>query len=370
MSSARPAVSGDNQVIEWKEGILSWFGAAFDGTRQRQLALAAWVLAGGITLLDFLLGYEVTLRFVYCIPISLMVAVQGRRAALLLALACDAGWLAGDIAAGVRYSSAIVAIWNFLITLANYAFVIWLLGRLFALQRGLEERVQVRTAALVSEIAERERLERELMTIAEKERRSVGNDLHDGLCQHFTATAIAAQVLARRLEKEHHAAAADARGLMKLVEDGIGQTRQLAKGLLLVTVEIDGLATALAEMAASSTAQFRVPCEFRVAGAPTVRDVMVSTHLYRIAEEAVRNAVRHGKAGRVRLDLSGGEQSVRLVVDDDGVGLPGPELRGRGMGLRIMAHRAQIIGAKFTVGAAPHGGTRIECAWPGETACP
>jgi signal transduction histidine kinase len=137
----------------------------------------------------------------------------------------------------------------------------------------------------------------------------------------------------------------------------------LAKGLLLVTVEADELPDALREMAAASVKQFRVPCELRLTGIVNARNAVVATHLFRIAQEAVRNAARHAKARGIELRVSGVEDGIFMAVIDNGVGLPAPSVRGAGMGLRIMEHRAKIIGAEFAVRRPPSGGTVVECRW-------
>ena len=324
---------------------------------------AAWALVALIAAADFAMGSEITLRFFYCIPLVLIVAARGTRPAIVMAVICDACWIVGDTVAGARYSTLIVPVSNGLITLSVYLIVIWLLDGLLTLHREMERRVQERTEALTHEMSERGRLEREIINISEKERWSLGHDLHDGLGQHFTATAMAAQSHARGLEDEGHAGAGDAYRLVRMIEDGIGQTRQLAKGLLLVTVTENELADALREMTVASALHFRVPCDLRIAGTLTTADATVATHLFRISQEAVRNAARHGKPRRIEVWVSGDERGIFMTIRDDGLGLPPPEVRGAGMGLRIMAHRARLIGAHFDVRRASEGGTVVECQW-------
>lgn len=339
---------------------LDEFGGRARGTL---VVPAAWLLVAAIAITDYAAGSEVTLRFLYCVPIVLLVAARGTAPAVVMAFVCDFAWMTADAIAGARYSSFAVPVLNGLITLSVYLVVIWLLAGLLNLHHHMERRVRERTEALTSEMAERGRLEQEIINISEKERWSLGHDLHDGLGQHFTATAMAAQSLARDLEDARHPTAKDAYQLVRLIEDGIGQTRRLAKGLLLVTVEADDLPDALREMAAASVKQFRVPCEVRLAGSVNARNAVVATHLFRIAQEAVRNAARHAKARGIELWLSGDANGIFMAVIDNGVGLPTPGARGLGMGLRIMEHRAKIIGAEFSVRRPPGGGTVVECRW-------
>lgn len=352
------------------EALASWLAARakaldeFGGpARGTLLVPAAWALVALFAAADFAMGSEITLRFLYCVPLVLIVAARGTRPAILMALVCDACWIVGDVVAGARYSSLLAPLSNVVITLGVYLIVIWLLGGLLTLHREMERRVQERTEALIREMAERGRLEKEIVSISEKERWSLGHDLHDGLGQHFTATAMAAQSLARGLEDEGHAAAPDGYGLVRMIEDGISQTRRLAKGLLLVTVDENELGDALREMAVASAEHFRVPCDLRLAGSLATADATVATHLFRIAQEAVRNASRHGKPNRVQVRVSGDAAGIFMAIRDDGVGLPPREDPGPGMGMRIMLHRARLIGADFDVRGLAGGGTIVECRW-------
>ena len=152
--------------------------------------------------------------------------------------------------------------------------------------------------------------------------------------------------------------------IVALIEQGIEQTRSLAKGLLLAEIERDGLVTALEGLAATIRSQHRIECEFSCNTVVSLSESGTATHVYRIAEEATRNAVRHGKARRIALALEREADELVLAVRDDGMGIPAPERRGQGLGLRIMAHRAAIIGASFAVKAQPQGGTSVECRLP------
>ena len=221
--------------------------------------------------------------------------------------------------------------------------------------------MQQRTAALTEEIAERQRLEKVVLDISERERCSIGHDLHDGLGQHLTGTALAIQMLADRLEAQQSGEAAEARKAVTFIEQAIGQTRGLAKGLLLAEIERDALAPALSELATSMKEQFHIACEFKCEDEIDFEENGTASHLYRIAQEAVRNAVRHAGARRVDILLASDKDGVSLSVGDDGIGLPPLALRGQGLGLRIMAHRAAIIGAQFAINERPGGGTLVSC---------
>ncbi len=334
-----------------------------DLARRHRLTALTWGLVLAIGLVDYAIdsGDQISLHLFYFLPVALAVISRGWKFAILVATACVAVMLAGDLAAGARYAGWFIPCWNVVITFGNYLILIWLLDSLLAMQREMEERVRQRTAALGAEVAERERLEKEIVAIGQKERLSIGHDLHDGLCQHLTGTAFAARVLAEELAERHDASAAKAEKIVGLVEDGIGQTRRLARGLLLVSVEEGGLAAALQELAATSAEQFHLACECHCSGNADLPDTVVASHLFHIAQEAVRNAARHGRPRRITLLLRADAAGLTLAVSDDGTGLPERGRPTEGMGLRIMAHRAAMIGADFSVETPAEGGTKIVC---------
>jgi signal transduction histidine kinase len=356
-----------------RAGLVAWvknFGRDLilgtDPIRRRWLTGITLGLVLGIGLVDYAIdnGDQISLHLFYFLPVSLAVITRGWKFAILIAVACVAVMLGGDILAGAHYPSLFIPCWNVLITLGNYLIIIWLLYNLLTLQREMEERVRQRTAALAEEVAERERLEKEIMAIGQKERWSIGHDLHDGLCQHLTGTAFAARVLAEELAERREPAAANAGRIVALIEDGIGQMRRVAKGLLLVSVEEGGLVTALQELAVTSAEQFHRKCECHFSGEPVLPDAVTASHLFHIAQEAVRNAARHGQPGCISITLQADSAGLTLVVNDDGIGIKNMDRPSRGMGLRIMAHRAAMIGAAFSVEAAPGGGTKISCRLP------
>ena len=215
--------------------------------------------------------------------------------------------------------------------------------------------------AIAHDVTERRQLERELLEISEGERRRIGYDLHDSLGQQLTGIAFLSKVLAQQLKARESAEVAEAAQIVDLVNQAIAQARKLATGLAPVTLETDGLVLALRELAAHVEAWFHISCRVTSAQAIHVADQAVATHLYRIVQEAANNAVQHGQAQHITITLAVLPEGFTLMVHDDGVGFPAVETEWHGMGLRIMHHRARMIGATVEVQRGVHGGTRVIC---------
>jgi signal transduction histidine kinase len=323
--------------------------------------LATFLIIGGVGIVDYETGWELSFSVFYLLAVGLATWFVGTKFAIFISVLSAAVSLAGDLAAGGRYSSQLVSLWNASIMLAFYFVVVMLLARLRALYGELEARVKQRTIALTDEMAERERIERELLEISEREQRRIGRDLHDSLGQHLTGVALAGQVLEEKLTTQGLPEAADANKVVELVEEGISLSRKLAKGLHPVEMEADGLMQALEDLSTISSDLFKVRCRFECDSPVLIRDTAASAHLYRISQEAISNAVKHGKARNITLQLETLDDGIALTVKDDGAGLPDTLPQTAGMGLRIMAHRASIIGATFQARRGDSGGTVVSC---------
>jgi signal transduction histidine kinase len=325
------------------------------------LSLAALALIGAI---DYLTGFNLSFAVFYLLDIGFAAWVIGRGFALTLSALSIIISIAGDWAAGAQYSTVLIPIWNALILTVVYIIVVWLLGALRAAQQELERKVHHRTSALMRETGARERLEKEILEISEREQRRIGHDLHDGLCQHLTATAMAAQVLGEKLAARSLAESRDAAEIVRLIEEGIAMTRNMAHGIAPIDMESEGLLTALRGLAANVSRMFKVACKLECDSPPLIEDADVATHLYRIAQEAVHNALRHGKPRQILISLSRVRERAELTVEDDGTGLPESWQSGRGLGTRIMAHRAGMIGGVLSIEPNPTGGTFVRCSFP------
>ena len=214
------------------------------------------------------------------------------------------------------------------------------------------------------DITEQKRLEKEILEISEEERQRIGHDLHDGLCQQLAGIELMSQVLEQSLAPKSKSAAARAGEIAGYVRDAISQTRELSRGLSPVRLESDGLMSALQELATNTGRMFGVECIFHCDAPVLVKNAAASTHLYRIAQEAVSNAIKHGKATHLAITLEDGVGATILTILDDGSGFKVARSGRNGLGLRIMQYRARMIGGSLSIQARPKGGVEVICSLP------
>jgi signal transduction histidine kinase len=246
-----------------------------------------------------------------------------------------------------------------------------------------------------TDITGRKALERQIAEASDREQRRLGEDLHDGLCQHLVSTAFAARNLASKLTSRSGPEAKDAGRLADLLGEAISQARNVARGLYVVSLEAGGLASALEEFALQVSSRYGLTCQFVEKSPVPVLEQSVVTSLFRIAQEAVNNASKHAQPTRITITLSADPQRVRLEIEDDGIGFragPGfsqpadslPDQRRiggsaaitateaakreadheipYGMGLRLMNYRARMVGATLDIGPRCGGGTIVTCS--------
>jgi PAS domain S-box-containing protein len=220
------------------------------------------------------------------------------------------------------------------------------------------------------DVTEHRHLQKTVLEISSREQRRIGQDLHDGLGQHLTGIAFMSKVLERKLAEKELPDQADADKILKLVNEAINKTRELARGLLLVVSDAHGLMSALKQLSGEVEDLFRVACRFDCDKQVLIEDVNLATHLYHIAQEAVNNAIKHGHARRMVIALSSAMGSGTLTVSDDGAGFPEVPAADSGMGLHIMRYRASMIGGVLQVGLNAQGQTMIACKFPMSGASP
>ncbi len=223
----------------------------------------------------------------------------------------------------------------------------------------------VGTPLVTREVARRERLEREVLEVCEREPRRIGQDLHDGVCQHLTGISLLARSLHQSLAARGDSATAEADRIVRLIGDGIDQVRRVSHGLHPVAADPAGLGMALEALARGVSDAGRVACTFDCPAPVPVTDPAAATHLYRIAQEAVQNAIRHASPRTITIRLRSDARGILLAVEDDGRGMaPGPVRKG--LGLEIMRHRAGVLRANLSIDPGLESGTVVSChcPWP------
>ncbi|MDZ7656023.1 MAG: ATP-binding protein [Sulfurimicrobium sp.] len=251
-------------------------------------------------------------------------------------------------------------IWEFQNTINQHWYLIqdsaikWVDGRI----------VRLEIATDITESKQNERrlrqLEQEIMEISEREREHIGHELHDGLGQQLTGIAFLSKALAQKLITRKLKEAADGTQIVTLINQAISETRQLARGLQPVEIEEHGLMSALEELAGNIEKMYSISCKLTSNNPVALRDSAAANHLYRIAQEAISNAIKHGHAKHISIELSAPQGKIRLTIRDDGSGFQTDlNTTDNGMGLQIMRYRANMIGAKIDIESKPGNGTRI-----------
>jgi PAS domain S-box-containing protein len=241
-----------------------------------------------------------------------------------------------------------------------------------ALQRAkdlLEQRVRDRTRELRSankvlkdEIERRKGLEGEILEISDREQQRLGQELHDGLCQHLTAVAFMARSIATRLNNHRVIEVTDIEKIAQLVNDAATDTRNLSRALHRIDVDAAALVDALQDLVDREI--WRTPCRFEIGPTFQLDDDVAASHLYRIAREAVINANKHAHASEIVVGLGRTRDEVVLTVTDDGVGFKRASSNQPGLGFHIMNYRARALGGRLEIEHLKTGGTRVSCFLP------
>lgn len=217
---------------------------------------------------------------------------------------------------------------------------------------------------LRQEIKDRKYLEKELLNIVEKERNSIGQELHDSLGQQLTGIEFMTGTLEQKLSSKSLPEAPYAANITTLVNQAIDQARNLARGLCPLDLDAGNLKSALEELATTTQARFGLSCALKTDKHVTFEDASVAVNLYRIAQEAITNAIRHGKVKNILIELVLDKDHVILTVKSDGLPFPTVNDNHKGMGLKIMNYRAEVIDGVFEIVTGAKGGTVVICTVP------
>ncbi len=217
---------------------------------------------------------------------------------------------------------------------------------------------------IIRDLTERKALEDKLLRISEEEQARIGQDIHDDLCQQLAAIGCLAKVAQKNLNKAGSPEAQSLDEIVKLISKANTRARETSRGLMPVVLDAGGLMAALKELAESTARAFEVECELRYDNPVQVGDTKTAVQLFRIAQEAVSNAVKHSQAKRVDIRIARQSGNIVLSVRDNGVGIPDKASKGTGMGLLTMKHRAQMMGGTVSVTPRATGGTQVTCSVP------
>jgi signal transduction histidine kinase len=213
----------------------------------------------------------------------------------------------------------------------------------------------------VRDISRRKELEREVTEIAAAEQRRIGQELHDGVSQELTGLSMLAAALKDRL----NGAAPATEPLANRVIDGLAKVhkhvRDVSHGVIPVDVDAEGLRAALEDLADRVRQQADITCVFQCPRSLLVKDSLTATNLYYIVQEAVNNALRHGCARRIDINLHARAETLVLSVSDDGAGISADSNNRKGVGLRLMRYRASMIGGVLQIRPGEEQGTLVTC---------
>jgi signal transduction histidine kinase len=313
-----------------------------------EMAAALLVIAA----FDFVTDYKIRLALLYAVPIFVLAWFCGKKWGIAAAASASLIWWYVNWSTGDPILHSSSEAWE---TSRHFGFflIVALVGSALRTKSDI-------VADRVALLERSRRLEREIVNISEAEQRRIGQDLHDGLCQYLAGLTCGASSLRDDLEKLQARAEADSAGeLVKLLQDAVVQTRDLAHELVPAQVSRLGLVLALKSLAQSVGRMRGVTCSFQFHGGSPNWDEQTAIHLYRIAQEAINNATRHGRARNILVFLEAVDHSISLRVLDDGVGVS--DSCSEGVGLRIMRYRARSIGGEVTVERRNGPGTTVSC---------
>lgn len=239
-------------------------------------------------------------------------------------------------------------------------------NKLKNLSENLEEIVESRTNELIrsnlrlhDEISEKRRAQDEILQISSREQQRIGKDLHDTLGQLLAGASLLCGSLAKSLRNQESSDVETAENLTSVIGEAIRKTRNIARGLDPLEMEAEGLLPALQSLCENTSRVFKIDCKISPQADGAILDSIVATHLYRIANEAVHNAIRHAGAAHISIELHADNPEGTLRIHDDGRGMPDEHTRSHGMGIRIMRYRSEAIGGSLLMTSNDFGGVTV-----------
>jgi signal transduction histidine kinase len=336
----------------------SRWSALFDWVRRLSPPVATGLvvlLSAVIGFVDGITGWEVSLFVFYAIPIVTSVWSMGLRAGLITAVFNSVIWLLANLNEN-PYETSWGYPWAMLNRLVYFSFV--------AIGTEAIKRKMMTDAEQLTMLNDIRQLEKEIVHAREQEQQRIGRDLHDGLCQQLAAIGCALRALAEDLQIAGSPGAEDALRVEEAIRRSALEARSIALGINPVHMDSYGLSAALADLATATRTLTNAHVHIDGENIAEVDDPELALNLYRIAQEAVSNAVKHSAASDIRINLLEADGHYTLIIEDNGSGIDLEELNAKSMGLRTMTYRAESLGGRFSVSRKSSGGTVVACTVP------
>jgi signal transduction histidine kinase len=324
--------------------------------RSRWVGFAALACIPLVGWLDHKTGPAISFALLYIPPVAMAAWFGGRRIGLIAAFASAAA-LTADVPESAQFSTPLIYCWNATTRLLIFSLGALLVAALRQQRDQLHTVIEQQNARLELEMAERALAEREIIEAGAREQRRIAYDLHDDLGQHLVGIAFKAKLLGEKLQSTHPAQAQEASTIARLANDAARQTRLTAHKLDADNGAID-LTTALPQLAAAVEENCRVRVSVNTSACSVPASAQLAVQLYRIAQEALRNAIEHGRADKVEIYLVSHQEHIVLTVCDNGRGFD-PSVAGQGLGFRTMGSRAHSVGGSCEVESRARGTTLI-----------
>jgi PAS domain S-box-containing protein len=238
-------------------------------------------------------------------------------------------------------------------------------GSVFPVELAVSEVRHLRLfTCVIRDVTLRRQLEAEVLQISEDERQRVAADLHDGICQELMGLSYLATAVQRDLQEPNPKLAAKVKSLSEAISQAATHTREVARGMTPVVADKDGLMLALRQLAANTAQAHCVRCLFKCSTPVIINDIVAANQLYRVAQEAIQNAIQHGKPTQITIALREDDGGICLAIKDNGRGLSEHESVSNGIGLRTMQYRASLLGGHLSLNPRRGGGTEVLCRLP------
>jgi len=314
---------------------------------------------------DFFTGTEVSFALLYLLPIGFCTSYCGWWPGAFLSLVSALVWSSVDHLGGAVYSQPLIPIWNAFVRLGFFLITSYLLARVRFYRNHLEATVRERTAQLEREVIRRKTLEREMVELQHREQQRFAHELHDTLGSYLAGIAFRAKIVSEQLGQRNAPEFSASAELVQLINSGVAKARQFSRLLAPIACGKNDLGSALSHLAAEVESFYGITCSVSTALDLPKLTSEQAQELCRITQEAVRNAIQHAHADRIDIKMNFDENALYVTIENEGKPWePSINWTSRGLGLRIMNHRSERIGAKLSIRKGAHSGTCVTCRLP------